>query len=965
MNTNELIKGLKNIQNIDKNLVFWSWNGELEKDKLIAQIKDLDEHGFGGFFMHARSGLSTEYLSEKWFDACAVCIEEAKKRGMQAWIYDENGWPSGFVGGKLLNIPEFLAKGLRCEKSIEWDESADYKYIQKDGDFIRVEKPCADEYYNVKVIVSISNVDILNPDCVDAFIKATHEEYYKRFGDEFGKTVVGFFTDEPQFYENETAYSDQLVKYFKENYNEDIIDKLPLLFFDGNGRDTFRYRYWNAMNVMFTENYFKKLYNWCENHNCKLTGHLIDERFFESQMYCCAGVMPSYNYIQLPAVDHLQRYTCNVFLPNQIYSVAKQNGIRQLLTETFAMSGWDVTMQELRWLLESQYVGGLNVNCIHLYPYSMQGVRKHDYPCCFGYFDSWWDEYTKFNEYSSRLGYMLRNSVEKANVALFNNIKTGYLAYQRFDRSSMKESNGSFYRTGRKLSHNHVIYDLLDEYTLKHLKAHVKDGKLVVGECEYEYVVLPDCKTMQQYTANLFKEFVSVGGKLVTSKVTPNMIEGQDADLSFIKGNCTLNQIIDDANFKAVKPNGRVRSTLRRSDFGDFIFVFNNGKMTKESISLKVPNLKDAIRLNLETLEFSAVDYSDGVINMKLAGSESAIILLNTGIGVDKKEIEKTTEFTDFSVTEKGANFVVLDYAKYSLDGVNYTHNYPISYIRDKLMRDQYTGEVYLKLKFNVKDLPNDINFTCCDMRITQVLINGNQITLTQDKTILDEYFGSKITPFVKQGENEIIIKIDYYQRPEVFHALYGEGVSESLWNCLYYDTEIESVYLYGDFSVFSKDEYENKPLYIQTGLDFYIDKPKAINSSDIIGSGMPYYKGEMVFSKKVNLENGEYEFMPEGRFATAKIRINGGEWESVLFGEKTTILANNGINTIDVKVYSGNRNLFGPHHHISGESWSAGAGAFTFSRLWKDNAECKYFAHGKTFFVPFGLDKLTVNKLK
>jgi len=154
-----------------------------------------------------------------------------------------------------------------------------------------------------------------------------------------------------------------------------------------------------------------------------------------------------------------------------------------------------------------------------------------------------------------------------------------------------------------------------------------------------------------------------------------------------------------------------------------------------------------------------------------------------------------------------------------------------------------------------------------------------------------------------------------------------------------------------GDFGIVTTNQLET---------DFY-----TVEVSDKDNRFQVVLKPKKVFELVAFYVESEYEFMPEGRFATAKIRINGGEWESVLFGEKTTILANDGINTIDVKVYSGNRNLFGPHHHISGESWSAGAGAFTFSRLWKDNAECKYFAHGKTFFVPFGLDKLTVNKLK
>ena len=81
---------------------FWSWNDKLEPDELRRQIGAMQDAGMGGFFMHARGGLETEYLSEDWFRAVEASVDEAKKRGMQAWCYDENGWPSGFAGGKLL-----------------------------------------------------------------------------------------------------------------------------------------------------------------------------------------------------------------------------------------------------------------------------------------------------------------------------------------------------------------------------------------------------------------------------------------------------------------------------------------------------------------------------------------------------------------------------------------------------------------------------------------------------------------------------------------------------------------------------------------------------------------------------------------------------------------------------------------------------------------------------------------------
>ena len=56
-----LSQDLKDYQSIP----FWSWNDELEADELRRQIREMKKAGIGGFFMHARGGLTTEYLGEK------------------------------------------------------------------------------------------------------------------------------------------------------------------------------------------------------------------------------------------------------------------------------------------------------------------------------------------------------------------------------------------------------------------------------------------------------------------------------------------------------------------------------------------------------------------------------------------------------------------------------------------------------------------------------------------------------------------------------------------------------------------------------------------------------------------------------------------------------------------------------------------------------------------------------------
>lgn len=83
-----------------RSIPFWSWNNYLDEGELCRQIEEMKSAGIGGFIMHARTGLKEEYLGEKWFSCIGACLKKAKELGMEAWIYDENGWPSGFVGGQ-------------------------------------------------------------------------------------------------------------------------------------------------------------------------------------------------------------------------------------------------------------------------------------------------------------------------------------------------------------------------------------------------------------------------------------------------------------------------------------------------------------------------------------------------------------------------------------------------------------------------------------------------------------------------------------------------------------------------------------------------------------------------------------------------------------------------------------------------------------------------------------------------
>ena len=92
---------------------FWSWNGELRGEELVRQAHVMKEMGLGGYFMHSRAGLITEYLGDEWFDLINEVADAAEEDGMEAWLYDEDRWPSGTAGGKVTAAhPEYALRAL-------------------------------------------------------------------------------------------------------------------------------------------------------------------------------------------------------------------------------------------------------------------------------------------------------------------------------------------------------------------------------------------------------------------------------------------------------------------------------------------------------------------------------------------------------------------------------------------------------------------------------------------------------------------------------------------------------------------------------------------------------------------------------------------------------------------------------------------------------------------------------------
>jgi hypothetical protein len=165
----------------------------LETGELERQIEEMHKAGIGGFFMHARGGLLTPYMGEEWMSAVRTCIEKCKELGMSPWLYDENGWPSGFADGK---VP---AKGIAYQQKRLVYEHTPFQnpaertialYAKSEQGY-RLLSAAEENSADVRLHYEVNPyyIDTLSTEAVRAFIESTYEAYWDRFGEEFGEDL--------------------------------------------------------------------------------------------------------------------------------------------------------------------------------------------------------------------------------------------------------------------------------------------------------------------------------------------------------------------------------------------------------------------------------------------------------------------------------------------------------------------------------------------------------------------------------------------------------------------------------------------------------------------------------------------------------------------------------------------------------------------------------------------------------
>jgi dipeptidase len=966
---------------------FWVWNEKISAEGIDFQLEEFKKAGVGGVFVHPRPGLMTEYLSEEWHSLFDHAVRKGKELGMQVWIYDENSYPSGFAGGHVpAQMPDSYkhGAGLAMEKQevlkvvlsdtvavVLKKEGDQFKEVTKEAEkengqagnwyIFRKTYPDKSWWYG-----GYSYVDLLYPGVTEKFLEITMKGYEERNRADFGNTLAGIFTDEPNL---EAALSDgALIRWtpdlwdaFLKKWGYDLRVCLPSIVEEtGNWRKV-RHDYYELLLDLFIERWSKPWYEYCEANNLKWTGHYwehgwpvptdgIDELAF-------------YTWHQMPGVDMLGFRLDSAGLGGQfgndraireLRSAANQSGAKRTLSETYGGGGWDMTFSEQKRLADWQFALGVNSVNLCLSFYSLNGVRKFDYPLSFTYHEPWWAQYKWMGDYLGRISMAMASGEQINHTLILQPNTTAWMYFSRkVSNPRIGEIGNGFKKFIYLLEQQQIEYDLGSENVLKRMGS-VKGKSLTVGKRDYSLVVIPaEMENIDRSTLTLLEKYIENGGKVLAfreniplvdgeSSSAPDKLKAQAGD-NWVTGTSPDEPVAlkllmnQDFVLNDISRNGMLYHQRRIMDDGQLLFIANphKTKSAEASVTMQGKNVScfDLITGKMYTYPFDKV--KGGVsfkVSLEPAGSFLFAITDQKLNGPEYLPIGgAATEIVSagpLSVKRESDNVLVMDYLDlkaaasekkdiYFMDaaiglykelgidmGNPWQHKiqYRKNYLElDTLLEGKPGFEVayHFNISENLNpDAARQIRAVAERPELWSLSVNGNEVPAAPGKYWVDKNFAVyAIGPYLKSGDNILRLKA-----PRM-HVL----------------AEIMPVYLLGDFLVKPSEK------------GFRIFPGDISSTGSWKEAGLPFYPGKVAYSMTFDVQKDAgavYQVkLGEWKGTVAEVKVNGMfagiiAWKPDELDVTEYLKA--GKNEISVTLTGSLKNTFGPFHD-NGDDWIIG----------------------------------------
>lgn len=343
---NQKIKNL--LENKEENHIFpFFWQHGEEEAVLREYMRVIQESNIGAVCVESRP--HPDFCGPGWWHDMDIILDEAKTRGMKVWILDDSHFPTGYCNGEIEKKPlsfrrQFLTYrvlGEVCGGGRRTWESGEYKspslfrptwveeyfhltfetfeddqwigavavkkngtgmehllLLQEEGDRLSFDAP--EGTWKIYSCFLTRNrgphrnyMNMLDRESCRTLLDAVYEPHFRHYGEEFGKTIAGFFSDEPEIgnghlyemdrkiYENDDQpWSGELEENLRKAWGGAYVRYLPLLWeqeFASGMTARVRHSFMDHVTRLVEKNFSMQVGEWCRNHGVEYIGHLIED----------------------------------------------------------------------------------------------------------------------------------------------------------------------------------------------------------------------------------------------------------------------------------------------------------------------------------------------------------------------------------------------------------------------------------------------------------------------------------------------------------------------------------------------------------------------------------------------------------------------------------------------------------------------------------------------------------------
>ena len=380
----------------------WFWNNtDITKEGIDAQMPGfLEKCGYGGLaILPFGPNLTPKYLTEEYFERYKYAVEKAAELGLTLSLYDEYGFPSGSGGAiNADGVPRFRNRfpnlTMKRLDKIEEETRGGATYVSpvsKTGQLMAAVAMNADTKERIDLSGNITeetivwkvpegnwkimqfvcvadddpNMDYLSEEAAKAYISMTHEAYYKRMPEYFGKTITSTFFDEPTLYRAQArCWTPTFNETYIKKYGSSPALYYPALWYDiGPETQAARNALFGLRAELYAAAYPKAVSEWSKAHGIVATGHQDNEEI-ENPVGTSADLMKCFKYQDVPGIDKIggDRPAEKFY---KIVSSAAYNWDHSLvMSETYGAMGnipWDTLYN----VAMDQYSKGINMLIPH------------------------------------------------------------------------------------------------------------------------------------------------------------------------------------------------------------------------------------------------------------------------------------------------------------------------------------------------------------------------------------------------------------------------------------------------------------------------------------------------------------------------------------------------------------------------------------------------------------------------